>query len=131
MVLGFFLMILIVCLIEVVGGIIAYIYRGSIDSEIQKSLNVSIASNYGMEGNLKKTYAINFLQEQYKCCGDVDYKSWEKSEWYKSNSTDRIQTYVPDSCCITPSYKCGKRVHPSNIWRNDYDPQHNGCYMSL
>ena len=27
--------------------------------------------------------------------------------------------------------KCGKRVHPSNIWRNDYDPEYNGCFRSL
>ena len=126
MVLGFFLMILIVCLIELVGGIIAYIYRGNVRIEVQRSLNVTIATNYGIPGNLKKTGAIDFLQESYKCCGDVDFKSWEKSEWYKTNTTG---TTVPDSCCITPSHKCGKRIHPSNIWRNDFSPM--GCYSSL
>jgi len=126
MVLGFFLMVLIVCLLELVGGVISYIYRDSIETEIRKSLNVSIASNYGMPGNLRKTDSVDFLQKTYSCCGDVDYKSWEKSEWYKTNTTD---TSVPDSCCITPSRKCGKRVHPSNIWRNDRYPL--GCYDSL
>lgn len=129
MVLGFFLMILIVCLIELVGGMIAYIYRGNVRTEVQRSLNVTIATNYGIQGNMKKTRAIDFLQTAYKCCGDVDYKSWEKSEWYKTNTTGG--TFVPDSCCISPSQKCGKRTHPSNIWRNDYNPNINGCYNSL
>ena len=65
MVLGFFLMVLIVCLLELVGGVISYIYRESIETEIRKSLNVSIASNYGMPGpgNDRKTVAIDFLQK--------------------------------------------------------------------
>lgn len=56
---------------------------------------------------------------QYQCCGDVDFTSWRNSAWRKSNSNASGVAEVPDSCCITPSEKCGVRTHPSNIWRND------------
>jgi len=126
MVLGFFLMVTIVCLIELIGAILAYVYKGEVETEVKRSLNVTIATNYGLLGNEKKTKAIDTLQINYKCCGDIDYKSWEKSDWYKKNITGNP---VPDSCCITPSFKCGKRVHPSNIWRNDMHSL--GCFASL
>lgn len=126
MVLGFFLMITVVCLIELIGGILAYVYRGEVESEVRRSLNVTIATNYGLPGNEKKTKAVDLLQQTYKCCGDVDYKSWERSEWFKGNISGLP---VPDSCCITPSENCAKRPHPSNIWRNDLDPI--GCFTAL
>jgi len=128
MVSGFILLILIVCLLELVGGVVAYIYRGEVEVRVRRSLNVTIASNYGMIGNGKKTKAVDFLQKSYNCCGDVDYKSWEKSEWFKHN-VNGTSLYVPDSCCITPSEDCGARIHPSNIWRNDLKAI--GCYASL
>ncbi|XP_057289467.1 CD151 antigen-like [Hydractinia symbiolongicarpus] len=131
MVLGFFLMIVIVCLIELVGGIIAYVYRGKLNSEVERSLRITIATSYGLSGNEKKTEAIDKLQKNYKCCGDVDYKSWEKSEWWLQQSRNSNQSFrVPDSCCISPSKGCADdRNHPSNIWRNDLSPL--GCFSAL
>ncbi|XP_002167178.1 CD151 antigen isoform X1 [Hydra vulgaris] len=128
MVLGFFLMITIVCLIELVGGIMAYVYKGEVQNQVKRSLNVTIATNYGLPGNEKKTKAIDRLQINYKCCGDVDYKSWERSSWARKNESNIL---VPDSCCITPSENCGRRVHPSNIWRNDLEDKTLGCFSAL
>lgn len=135
MVLGFFLMIIIVCLLELVGGILAYVYRKDVESEISRNLNIEMVSNYGLPGNDKKTKAIDQLQKIYQCCGDVDYKVWKKSQWYKENpppssAANPDPMKVPDSCCITPDQdKCGQRIHPSNIWRNDLKPI--GCINAL
>jgi len=131
MVLGFFLMIIIVCLLELVGGILAYVYRKDVENEITRNLNIEMVSNYGIDGNEKKTRAIDLLQKTYQCCGDVDYKIWKKSQWHKiSPLGDPEKMKVPDSCCITPDQpKCGERIHPSNIWRNDLKPI--GCVNAL
>lgn len=127
MVLGFFLMIIIVCLLELVGGILAYVYRNEVESEVKRSLNVQIATSYGTAGNEKKTKAVDMLQKSYQCCGDLDYKIWGKSEWAKQNVSGSNK--VPDSCCITETPRCGMRIHPSNIWRNDLKPI--GCFHAL
>eukprot|EP00794_Sanderia_malayensis_P018166 gene18166-19979_t len=128
MVLGFFVMITIVCLLELVAGILAYVYRGEVQTEVSKSLNATIASKYGVVGHEKETRAVTKLQKTYQCCGDVDFASWHNSLWRKSNNISGVAE-VPDSCCISPSAKCGVRTHPSNIWRNDLKPL--GCFTKL
>lgn len=137
MVLGFFLMIIIVCLLELVGGILAYVYRKDVESEITRNLNIEMVSNYGLPGNEKKTDAIDMLQKTYQCCGDSDYLVWKRTEWHNldppkadSANPDEEPIKVPDSCCITPDQdKCGSRIHPSNIWRNNLKPM--GCIPQL
>lgn len=56
-----------------------------------------------------------FLVPQFKCCGAMRFEDWLSSEWFKDQEVQRNGSLVPDSCCKTPSYLCGKRDHPSNI----------------
>jgi len=37
------------------------------------------------------------------------------SEWHKDEDVLKNGSVVPDSCCKTPTFLCGKRDHPSNI----------------
>ncbi|XP_065070578.1 CD151 antigen-like [Rhopilema esculentum] len=129
MILGFFVMITIVFCMELVAGILAYVYRGEVRTEVSKNLNVTIASKFGVLGHEKETKAVSQLQRTYQCCGDVDFSSWKNSAWRKLNSNISGVAEVPDSCCISPSEKCGVRTHPSNVWRNDLLPL--GCFTKL
>lgn len=128
MVLGFFVMITIVFAMELVAGILAYVYQDQVKSDVSKSLNATIASKFGVLGHEKETKSVTLLQTTYQCCGDVDFSSWRNSVWRKSNNISGVAE-VPDSCCITPSLKCGVSTHPSNIWRNDLKPV--GCFTKL
>eukprot|EP00112_Aurelia_sp_Birch-Aquarium-sp1_P023318 Seg690.5 transcript_id=Seg690.5/GoldUCD/mRNA.D3Y31 product=Tetraspanin-11 protein_id=Seg690.5/GoldUCD/D3Y31 len=129
MILGFFVMITIVFLLELIAGILAYVYRGEVHTEVSKSLNVTIASKFGVLGHEKETRAVTKLQNSYRCCGDVDYLSWQYSAWRKKNVNVSGVAEVPESCCITPAPKCGVRTHASNIWRDDLQPV--GCFSKL
>lgn len=51
---------------------------------------------------------------QFKCCGSNNSSDWAGNEWIKDPDNERL---VPDSCCKTPSDLCGRRDHPSNIYR--------------
>ncbi len=51
---------------------------------------------------------------QFKCCGSHNSSDWTDSVWIQVN-----QRLVPDSCCKTPSELCGRRDHPSNIYREE------------
>lgn len=52
---------------------------------------------------------------QFKCCGSHNSSDWVESLWVRTGkSRERV---VPDSCCKTPAAECGKRDHPSNIYK--------------
>jgi hypothetical protein len=52
---------------------------------------------------------------QFKCCGALRFEDWLVSEWHKDEEVLKNGSVVPDSCCKTPTFLCGKRDHPSNI----------------
>lgn len=52
---------------------------------------------------------------QFKCCGSNNYTDWADSLWIKSPESNGRK--VPDSCCKTITDLCGRRDHPSNIYK--------------
>lgn len=56
-----------------------------------------------------------FLPVQFKCCGSNSSHDWTMSVYILSKPAEgRV---VPDSCCKTITPHCGKRDHPSNIYK--------------
>ena len=68
-----------------------------------------------------KKYSLTLLR--FQCCGVVSFQSnepwkyWQQCNWWK-NQELRKENKVPDSCCRTQTPDCGKRDHPSNIYRS-------------
>ncbi|KPP74113.1 CD151 antigen-like [Scleropages formosus] len=62
--------------------------------------------------------------QQFKCCGSNNSFDWRDSIWIRSSEAERRM--VPDSCCKTPTELCGKRDHPSNIYKVE-----GGCITKL
>ena len=52
---------------------------------------------------------------QHKCCGSLSYSSWNVTTWKQMSENQNLS--VPNSCCKTITPACGKRDHPSNIYR--------------
>lgn len=52
---------------------------------------------------------------QFKCCGSNSSADWAKSVWIRSREGN--SRVVPDSCCKTRTKLCGRRDHPSNIYK--------------
>ena len=48
------------------------------------------------------------------------WKYWTQCKWW-NNEELRKDNLVPDSCCRTQTPHCGKRDHPSNIYRSGKD----------
>lgn len=59
--------------------------------------------------------AFAFCKMQFKCCGSNNYTDWTDSQWIKSPEANGRK--VPDSCCKTITDLCGRRDHPSNIYK--------------
>lgn len=55
---------------------------------------------------LNNNSVFDSIQEQYKCCGFIDYMDYPSDPALP----------VPDSCCKSRTRNCGLRKHPSNIY---------------
>ncbi|XP_053304604.1 CD151 antigen [Spea bombifrons] len=120
----YFVLLLCIFILEILAGILAYIYYQQINAELKQSLKDTMTLKYKQPGQEKVTSAVDQLQQEFKCCGSNNSKDWEDSVWIKSpESRNRV---VPDSCCKTPTDACGVRDHPSNIYKVE-----GGCITKL
>ncbi|XP_039616706.1 tetraspanin-11 isoform X2 [Polypterus senegalus] len=120
----YFSCLLLIFLIELVAGVLAYVYYQKLSEELKQHLNQTMTENYAQPGKNHITHAVDRLQQDFKCCGSNNLSDWETSIYINSKEADN--RVVPDSCCksITPS--CGQRDHPSNIYKVE-----GGCITKL
>uniref|UniRef100_A0A452GM59 Uncharacterized protein n=1 Tax=Gopherus agassizii TaxID=38772 RepID=A0A452GM59_9SAUR len=112
---AYFSMLLLIFLIELVAGVLAYVYYQRLSEELKQHLTQTLTENYALPGRKHITHSVDRLQQDFKCCGSNSSADWQHSVYILSvESSGRV---VPDSCCKTITFKCGKRDHPSNIYK--------------
>ncbi|XP_029439070.1 CD151 antigen [Rhinatrema bivittatum] len=121
---AYFILLLCIFLLEILAGVLAYIYYQQLSGELKQNLKDTMTMKYKQPDEDKVTNAVDKLQQEFKCCGSNNSDDWRDSAWIKSSEADGRQ--VPDSCCKTITEKCGKRVHPSNIYKVE-----GGCITKL
>ncbi|CAI5664055.1 CD151 antigen isoform X3 [Oreochromis niloticus] len=94
-----------------------------LDEELKQNLKVTMQQKYQQPGEESITQAVDKLHQEFKCCGSHNFSDWSDSVWIQAAENERL---VPDSCCKTPGELCGRRDHPSNIYRVE-----GGCIMKL
>ncbi|KAJ8002482.1 hypothetical protein DPEC_G00159370 [Dallia pectoralis] len=126
----YFILLLCIFLLEISAGVLAYVYHQQcfpfchqLDEELQQNLKETMVHKYQQPGEEGVTRAVDRLQQEFKCCGSNRSSDWSDSPWILRPDNDRL---VPDSCCKTPSERCGQRAHPSNIYRVE-----GGCVTKL
>ncbi|CAL8318422.1 unnamed protein product [Lota lota] len=120
----YFSCLLVIFLIELVAGVLAYVYYQRLSDELKQHLNQTMSENYKQPGAEAITLAVDRLQQDFKCCGSNNSGDWRQSVYIESpQSEDRL---VPDSCCKTITPLCGLRDHPSNIYKVE-----GGCITKL
>ncbi|NWX16515.1 CD151 protein, partial [Aegotheles bennettii] len=123
LILQYFILLLCIFLLEIIAGILAYIYYQQLSMELKQNLKNTMTQKYRREGEESVTSAVDKLQQEFKCCGSNNYTDWADSLWIKSPEANGRK--VPDSCCKTITDLCGRRDHPSNIYKE------SGCIMKL
>lgn len=140
---------MLVFMLEAATGVIAYLYEDTLFDELNRDLNSTMLSNYGVDD--VKTKAIDEMHQYFRCCGAGSYADWfyrdgalagvgtvsktdscsvnlfGNGEWLfdaVSSTSNGPAQMVPDSCCISMCRGCARRTHPSNIF-------FNGCIVSL
>ncbi|XP_017667240.1 PREDICTED: tetraspanin-4 isoform X2 [Lepidothrix coronata] len=102
--LSFFIMLLIVFLLELTVVILFFVYTDKIDKYAQRDLKKGLHL-YGTDGNIGLTNAWSIIQTDFRCCGVSNY-----TDWFEVYNTTR----VPDSCCLEFSENCG--LHSPGTW---------------
>ncbi|XP_075784347.1 tetraspanin-4 isoform X2 [Pelodiscus sinensis] len=100
----FFIMLLIVFLLELTIVILFFVYTDKIDKYAQRDLKKGLHL-YGTDGNIGLTNAWSIIQTDFRCCGVSNY-----TDWFDVYNTTR----VPDSCCLEFSENCG--LHSPGTW---------------
>jgi len=87
-------------LLSMIGvAITIYIYKDDVSKVITDGMKKG-QQNYGKDDFKGVTEAWNIVQHELKCCGVVDYKDWENTDFGK----------VPDFCCIDNTANCADGV---------------------
>lgn len=126
----YFVLLLCIFLLEITAGVLAYVYYQEcfplcyqLSDELKVNLKETMVNKYEQLGEDHVTQAVDKLHQDLKCCGSNNYSDWRDGVWIKALAGERV---VPDSCCKTPSYLCGRRDHPSNIYNVE-----GGCIHKL
>ncbi len=103
MLLLFFCFLLLIFLLEIVAGIVGFIYREQVETSVTDDLIVGL-NLYGKEGEEGLTSAWDRLQTELKCCGIDGATDWGQ------NATMFTGSETPDSCCVNREDGCGKEA---------------------
>lgn len=110
-------LLLLVFLVELTVGTLAYIYERNVSEELNRTLSDTFMKNYGISE--RHSQAIDHMQQNFMCCGAVRFEEYRQSAWLTSKRENLTRAtenrLVPDSCCVTMSESCGDSDHPSNI----------------
>lgn len=112
MLLTYFLLVVVIFILEIVAGILAFVYRDEMGGLFKSELTKGIKENYPEENQrdeegLRKAW--DEVQTYFQCCGVSNY-----SDWYNSHGWPGRQ-WVPHSCCKDRS-DCGKAAQPGDLY---------------
>ncbi|XP_076040963.1 tetraspanin 74F [Oratosquilla oratoria] len=96
MLLTYFILVLLLFIILLVGGILGYVFRDKAETSLQHTMN-STMKEYEPGKDEPTTKAWDDTQDALKCCGIDDPEDWAK--FNNKFSTDNNQNRVPQSCC--------------------------------
>ncbi|EDO39847.1 predicted protein [Nematostella vectensis] len=96
MLICFFAFLLLLLILEIVGGALAYNNKDKIENRLDKDILKAIENYPG-----KNEKSINDMQTKFKCCGADNYTDWQSNIKMKNSSS------VPDSCCKSEKAGCG------------------------
>lgn len=99
--------VIIIFILQVVVGILAYIYREETVNMVSDQLNFAV-EEYHTDEDLQD--AVDWIQQQLRCCGLDGPQTWESNVKYSCGTPDAesaLTCSVPDSCCMKVRVDCG------------------------
>ncbi|XP_051883474.1 tetraspanin-15 [Pristis pectinata] len=86
-------------ILELMGGIVALIFRNQTLDFINENIRHGIEHYYD---DLDFKNIMDFVQEEFKCCGARDFTDWSANMYHRCEGsvTGPLACGVPFSCCI-------------------------------
>lgn len=123
MLMAFFVLLIIIFLLEIAVGVFAYVKRGELENELGKDLTEAMFNKYSRDDEEGITKAIDSFQEKFNCCGKDSFLDWRSSFYYQMKSE------FPSSCCMDglSNDKCPtkKEIEWNKVYRT------KGCLLEL
>jgi hypothetical protein len=118
--------VILVFILQVVIGILAYVYREETIQNFGSRIGFTIP-HYGDREDVRK--AVDKVQRYWDCCGIEDPSDWNKSPVYQCMNTNAaVPCGVPDSCCVQETKGCGVGMRSGGLTRN---LNQRGCKLSF
>ncbi|XP_029000872.1 tetraspanin-15 [Betta splendens] len=96
-----FMYTLAVCLLlELLGGILALLFRNQTIGLLNKSIRKGIVNYYD---DLDFKNIMDHVQKKFKCCGGKEFKDWEVNMYHNCSAPGPSACGVPYTCCIAPN----------------------------
>ncbi|GAB5578436.1 tetraspanin-15 isoform X2 [Prionailurus iriomotensis] len=93
-----FMYILGICLIiELIGGVVALIFRNQTIDFLNDNIRRGIENYYD---DLDFKNIMDFVQKEFKCCGGEDYRDWSKNQYHACDAPGPLACGVPYTCCV-------------------------------
>lgn len=108
MLVSYAILIFLIFILEIGAGIYAYTKKDDVQNDLADNLQKAIEVSYKgtKEADKALTKAVDWFQENVKCCGTSKPEDWTKSKWYKEATDKTIR--VPESCCTNKTTGCNK-----------------------
>jgi len=128
MLLSFAISIILIFILQLGGGIYAYTKSGKLQKDFKAGVDEAINNTYGntdVEANKEITKAIDWIQQNVKCCGTKTPGSWVgtggNASWWYTNKGKKAGVSYPLSCCKKEADGCNKEM--KNIWPKGCIPE--------
>ncbi|CAI5774561.1 tetraspanintetraspanin-15 [Podarcis lilfordi] len=97
-----FMYILGICLlIELIGGVMALMFRNQTIDFVNENIRRGIVNYYD---DLDFKNIMDFVQKEFKCCGGEDFKDWSENQYHDCSAPGPLACGVPYSCCVTNKF---------------------------
>lgn len=75
----YFILLLVLFILEIVAGIAAFVYRDTIHDELASDLMNNMNTHYNQTDYKPLTLAVDSMQQEFECCGVTNYTNWKVS----------------------------------------------------
>jgi len=103
MTMTFAVLLAIVFLLEIAGGISAYVMRQQVGEEVMTKM-ITTMQNYETDNSITQLW--DDVQRDFKCCGTYNMTDWNVLDSYGQDAVSKTWT-LPESCCILETDDCG------------------------
>lgn len=105
MVVTFAVFLIVILIIEIAFGIVAFVNKDGYDDIIKKNVEQMFGKYHN---STEDTNEVDSIQKALECCGVNGPFYWKK---------DNPQSQFPPSCCVKPEGDCGYSTDPNKVFQ--------------